>query len=187
MLALGLTACNPGNQCYPEAQWPNYTAYEVTVTHDTPHGIHLDDPKHELDPDHVDRVVQRVVDCLAPLKDNPLSEAERGEALCYGTPTLEVRQCLVVKMAPDWRVSKCTGEQVFPCNVPIESCTSKGQIPTVECPCSCRSIVQDNTVVLATPNMRIFPAYLTTLLTGCFRPWTARLAHCSDNSQLLDK
>ncbi len=180
-----VSGCNPVEQCYPEAQYPNYTDYPVEVTIATPRGIHLDDPGNQLDPVHVDAVVRRIEECLAPLKIVPLTLAEQAQAECYGTPTLEVRECLVVKVAPDWRVSKCTGEEVFPCSVPFASCAEKGQTPIEGCPCSCRSMIQDNTVVLVTPNMRLFPAYLVTLLTGCSRPWIPRLASCSDNAILV--
>ncbi len=178
VVALMVGSCS--NQCYPEADYPNYTSYPVTVTGTTDKGVHLDDPDHQLDPKKVDQVIARVENCLSQFHITPLDGAESAAAQCYGIPTLEVRQCLVVKVAPDWHVSKCTQEEVFPCDVPFASCAEKGFTPTVGCPCSCRAMIQDNTVLIITPNMRLFPAYLTTLLTGCNSPWTTRLAQCSD-------
>lgn len=178
LLLVVAIGCNTTPPCYP-SNYPNYTAYQVTVTHDTAGGIHLDDPTHQLDPDRVDRTVQRVQECLASLNTVPLSNEEFAQAECYGSVALETRSCFVVKLAPDWHVSQCSTEELFPCSVPDVSCTEKGLTPTPECPCQCRAMVQDNTVLITTPNMRLFPAYLTTLLTGCNRPWTTRLAPCS--------
>lgn len=177
LLALLLAGCT--NQCYPEADYWNWTSYTTVITHDTPGGIHLDDPQHQLDPARVDRAVKNVVACLAQFKVQPMSTAELNAAECYGRPTLEIRACLVVKV-PDWHPScRDPKEEVFLCDVPNASCTEKGLTPTVECPCSCRAMIQDNTTLLTTPNMRLFPAYLTTLLTGCNRPWNNRIASCS--------
>ncbi len=162
-----LYSCGVRNVCYPEANYPNYTQY-------------AEYPLEGLDQALVDSTVRNVVECLAPLKKQWLTPQETYEAQCYGMPTLEIRSCMLVKLAPDWYTSKCSGEQIFPCNVPLVSCTSKGFIPTAECPCACRAMIQDNTTIIVTPNLKLLPAYLTTLLTSCNNPWTETLAKCSD-------
>jgi hypothetical protein len=168
---LFLLSCNTRPPCYEEANYPNYTQYNEL-------------PIGGLDQALVDSTTQNVVNCLAPLKEHWLSDEEASEAQCYGGHALEIRSCLQVRLAPDWYVSKCSGEQLFPCNVPFASCALKGQVPTEGCWCHCRAMIQDNTTIIVTPNLRLYPAYLTTLLTGCNYPWTKSLAKCSDNSMI---
>jgi len=149
-------------QCYPEANYWNYTNY----------------PHPTGEPDPADRkILEKVAECLAPLKEHWLSPEEAKEAECYGTPTLELRSCIKVGIPPTVHISACTGEEVFECNVPVESCLTKGQ--DGGCPCYCRAMIQDNTVIWVTPNRKLLPAYAVTLLTGCYNPWTATLAPCS--------
>lgn len=170
-----LAAC--GGPMYP-SNYPNYTSYAVTVTGHTPDGVQLDDPKHELDPVRVDRALANVLECLRATL--PLSAAENAEAQPYGQVDLAIhREFLVVKAAPDWYVSVCTGEQLFPCSVPLVSCTVKGLVPTEECPCACRAMIQDNRTLITAPNMKLLPANAVTLFTGYNYPWTTTLGRCS--------
>ncbi len=154
-------------ECYPEALYGNYTQYKEL-------------PVGGLDSALLDSTTQAVVECLAPLKMQWLTPQEATDAQCYGYPTLELRSCLQVRLAPDWYVSKCSGEQLFPCSVPYASCAQKGLTPNKECPCACRAMIQDDTMIIVTPNLKLYPAYLTTLLTGCNNPWTPSLAKCSN-------
>lgn len=163
MLALGCSKPPAPPQCYPEANYPNYTNYGPGTMLSTEDRATLD----------------RVAACLAPLKTTPLTSDELWEAQCYGSAALEVRDCVKVATAPDWYVSKCTGEQFFPCGVPLESCQVKGLVPTAECPCACRAMIENNTTIWATPNRRLLPGYAVTLMTGCNYPWVGRLAACS--------
>jgi hypothetical protein len=159
--------------------WPNYTNYPVRPTSMTPLGIALDDPKGELDPAKVDAVATAVLQCLQSADIAHLSQQERTDAQCYFSTELAIKHGLTIKVAPDWYVSACTGEQIFPCSVPNASCEAKQESPTPQCPCSCRAIIQDHDVIVTAPNMRVVPAQLVTLMTGCNMPWTPTLAVCS--------
>lgn len=159
-----LTSCTGVPQCYPETDFPNYTAYPTpgeTTPSDT-------------------ATLHRVAECLEPLKYKWLTPEESKAAQCYGSPTLEVRDCAQVAVAPDWYVSEYSGEEIFPCDVPQASCAAKGQTANASFPCSCRAIIQDNGVVWVTPNRKLLPAYAVTLLTGCMNPWVVpELAKCA--------
>lgn len=159
---LGSGCSSRATECYPETGYWNYTNYPA--------------PTQDLDPGDRE-ILAKVEACLAPLKEHWLSPEEAKEAECLGTPTFEVRSCLKVAVAPTWHISECTGEEVFDCNVPMASCAIKGQ--DGGCPCSCRAMIQDDTVIWVTPNRKLLPAYAVTLLTGCINPWTKTLAHCS--------
>lgn len=162
MLSAGSLACQ--TPCYPESGLSNFTSYEA------PAGV---------DPDSKP-VLDAVVRCLEPLNQDWLTPEESAMAECLGPRKIEVRACLRIGVVPDWYESKCSGEQVFSCEVGPQRCLEKGQVLTPECPCSCRAQVQDNTTVWTTPNRKLLAAYITTLLTGCLSPWTTRLAPCSN-------
>jgi hypothetical protein len=149
----------------------NYTNYNVQVTSRTTAGVSIDDPKGELDQRKIDNIIITVLECVRNAKLVPAN-------LCYGEPAIEVRSCLVIKVAPDWHTSACTGEQGFG-DAPVASCEAKGQTPTKECPCSFRAITQDNGTVITTPNLKLLPAQLTSLFSGCDDPWHGDLAVCA--------
>lgn len=155
--------------CYPEPQLSNFTSYPQPATTPT------SDVMSQL---------EKVENCLAPLKTEWLSDQENKDAECIGRAgaALELRACLRVSVAPDWYISSCSGEQIFPCTVGEERCLEKGLAPDPNCPCSCRAQIQDMTTIWVTPNKKLLSAYAVTLLTGCLSPWTPTLAPCSDIS-----
>lgn len=167
--ALALASCS-AQQCYPETEFPNYTAY--------PQGGETSSSDAEI--------LARVSECLSPLRTKWLTPAESDEALCYGSPTLEVRSCVHVSVAPDWYVSQYSGEEIFPCDVPGASCAAKGQPLDAGFACSCRAMIQDNTTIWVTPNRKLLPAYAVTLLTGCMNPWTVpSLVKCASPEMVV--
>jgi hypothetical protein len=158
-------------QCYPEANYPNWTRYPEPL-----------DPPADVDM----QTLIKVRDCLAPLQARGgLSPEESRAAECYGTPTYEIRSCIKVAVAPDWHKSACSGQEVFPCSVGDSPCKAKGQVPTAQCPCYCRAMIQNNTTIWVTPNRKLLPAYAVTMLTGCNNPWTPSLAPCSNLTPAL--
>jgi hypothetical protein len=174
-----LLACDAPRHCYGTTR-PNFTAYVVTASALTPAGLALDDPQGLLDPLVVDGTVSRVSDCLRQFETQPLSPEEARDNVCYGDHfEAGPRSCVVVKVAPDWRRSPCSGEQVFPCWVGDGPCLAKGEQPSPECPCSCRAVIQNQDVVVTTPDLRLFPAALVSLATDCDSPWSGRLKSCS--------
>lgn len=106
--------------------------------------------------------------------------------------TDELEQCLgqklhrdwfAVYVPPDWYVSSCTGQQLVPSYAALELCRAKGLNvpetcrgvlkPTKQCPCPCnfRAIVQDGFLVVTAPNLALYKAELTRIVTGVNNPW----------------
>lgn len=167
-LAAGLaaSACAP----YPGSYQQNRTAYEFSPTYETPAGLVVSDPRHELDPAALDATAARVQRCLRDVALTDL-EVQRGWCSAYAAPP--IRPGVRVLVAPDWRVSACTGLQVFPCAMPDAACHAKGLRPTADCPCSCRGALQDaatKPTIVITPNLAALPWQLVILTLGCDQP-----------------
>lgn len=143
---------------FPLNHSPNYTDYPFKVTGHSPAGIPVDDPRGDLDLTALDAKVSSVLGCLGA---GPLPRE-------FG-----------VKVAPDWSVSACSGQQVFPCAIGPEGCQAKGLTPTADCPCRCRAVVQDNAIIVTVPAMTVLPGRLVSLLTGAENPWLSEFAECA--------
>lgn len=174
-----LTTVNCGIDCY-DAWYPNYTKYGFKETTKTKLGIRVEDPNNELDLDRLDAITLDVIDCLKGIKELTLAEQVDAECLRGYHFESDIKSCFSVKV-PEWHYSPCTpGEQLFQCSVGDGPCLFKGLTPTKECPCLCRAMIEDNAMVLTTPNLKLYPAYLVTLLTGCNLPWTPTLSKCAN-------
>ena len=173
-LLLFLSCSQP---CYQNDWARNYTDVQPTgAWRRTPAGLLVDDPRQELDLERLDRATAATLACLNRIWPI-MTAAERQQAYCTGVPALEIRTCLRVQV-PSWHVSTCTGAEIFSCSVPATSCEAKGQTPTPACPCSCRAIIQDQSVILTAPNLELYPAQLSQLLTGCDQIWSTPLSAC---------
>jgi hypothetical protein len=71
----------------------------------------------------------------------------------------------------DWFISPCSGQQLLPYNAPEALCEQKGIKPTQDCPCMWRVALQDNWLIVTPPNLLLFKAELTRLVTGINNPW----------------
>jgi hypothetical protein len=89
---------------------------------------------------------------------------------CLGKDNFDLG-CLVIKIASNWYISPCSGEQLFPCNIPESSCKMKGVEPTKECPCACRAVIQHHDVIITAPNLKLYKGELAKLVTGYWNPW----------------
>lgn len=179
-----LIACGPVNQqCYYH-NVENYTNEQFKLTYLTVSGLHVQDPNNELNPALLDSTTQNVISCLQRQLPK-MTPQDMATSWCYGVPSpqLELRSCLKIAV-PKWKYSACTNEQVFPCNVPFSGCAEKGFAPDGGCPCSCRSTVQGNDMILTTPNLRIYPQSLTILLTNCFYPYGTPIEECVSSNQI---
>lgn len=97
----------------------------------------------------------------------------------------ELEQCLdrkikrdsfKVYIPDDWYISPCSGEQLIPSLVDPQLCENKGlemledcrwkMFPTAECPCPCsvRATIQNDNVVITTPNLKLFKMPLTRMV-----------------------
>jgi hypothetical protein len=176
-------SCGP--KCYPDnGGRPNYSDYKVVHTYVTPIGLNVDDPKHELDVDLLDRTTLNVLACLQQFKDSPLTNQEKSDGFCLNKPDIELKSCLTIKVAPDWRYSPTSNEQLTGICAPDASCVAKGLHPTGACSCQFRAVIQDNCTIITTPNLKIYPAQLTQLLMSCDNGWTGRMTQCSDTSNI---
>jgi hypothetical protein len=100
------------------------------------------------------------------------------------------RDWFAVYVPADWYTSTCSGEQLVPSAMPCKLCRDKGLTisdaccretrPTAECPCVCnaRATLQGDAVITA-PNLKLYRAELTRLVTGQINPWIVpELARC---------
>lgn len=174
-----LSCSSPIEPCYINYGFRNYTNYIISPTSYTNAGIQIDDPEHQLDLQKIDYIVNSVTQCVKEATTNRTAE-ELAENECISTAVdAEVKQCLVIKVSPDWHVSSCTGEQIFSCDVGNLRCEQKGQTATNQCPCSCRATIQDSNTIIVTPNLKLLPAHIITMQTGCLNPWSGRLLKCA--------
>ncbi len=171
LLAAG---CEP--TCY-DGHYANVTAYPIHASTRTPEGIAVDG---DLDLVELDRKTDAVEACLRgkyPDGHLPPELVEAAHCLSDRVDLDVHRDCLTVKVAPDWHVG-CQGEQQFPCSVDPALCEAKGFTPTPECPCECRSAIQDNDAIVVTPDLRLFDNDLIRLQTSCNFIWVPGLQEC---------
>lgn len=174
--------------CYHN-YYQNITNYEVNPNTITPGGIQVDTSDFEVDLEEIDRQVDYLENCMQENFSSPDFEVS-GEVLdqqeCWNedlSPDIIVRRdCLIVKIAPDWFVSPCSGQQVFECNIRDSVCEDKGLEITDECPCMCRSTIQDENVIITTPDLYLFRGELGRMVTSCNNPWFEPVNEC-----LLDR
>lgn len=179
VILIVFTACDKP-KCYGFSGIVPISHYDYSnINRHTDAGISVDDQRYELDLDRVDFITYDVAKCLSDMK--PLSVEEMTAAKCSRTPFHpEVRSCLVIKVPQDWYVSTCTGNQLFRCNVPDQSCFDKGLAPTKQCPCACRASTQDDTAIITAPNLALYSTKVVELMTGCEYPWgVERLGYCA--------
>lgn len=155
--------------CDYEGYWNGYmniTDYDINLDAVTPRGIYVDTSGFEIDLEEIDRQVDFLENCLQ--ENSIISQIHR--------------EWFVVKIAPDWFVSECSGQQIFPCEMPDSVCENKDLEITEECPCMCRSAIQDENTVVTTPNFYLFRGELARMATGYNNPWFYPVSGC-----LLDR
>lgn len=165
--------------CY-NGGFVNVTSYPVTTTEKSPEGIAVDPSGFQVDLADLDHKTDLVEECLREkFPDGRLSGdiVTASHCLTDRIDTTIHRSCLRVKVAPDWHVG-CQGEQVFPCSVDPALCEAKGFTPTAECPCECRSAIQDQDTVVTTPDLRLYANDLLRIVTTCNDIWTSSLQDC---------
>lgn len=140
--------------CFPNYA-RNITAYAVEPSAETSRGIAVDASGFPVDRGTVDEIVDALEACL----EIPIH-----------------RECLTVKIAPDWHVSPCSGAELFPCDIPQTRCENA----SAECPCRCAGTVQDNTVAVTTPNLASLAHEVTHIVTGLPDPFPPEVAACAD-------
>ncbi|MEA3272143.1 MAG: hypothetical protein U9P90_00570 [Patescibacteria group bacterium] len=185
---LFVCGCNP-QKCYYN-NYQNITDYGISPNTETPNGIAVDTSEFDVDLEEIDRQVDSLESCLREaFAENSLIDEETAVAQDCRVDGFGLRRefdleftinrdCLIVKIASDWSVSSCSGQQVFPCDINPAVCEAKGIEVTDECPCMCRSMLQDENTVVTTPNLYLFRGELARMVTGCNNPWFAPISQC---------
>lgn len=174
--------------CYHN-HYQTITDYEITINAITPNGVNVDDSGFFVDLSEIDRQIDEMEICVqqALLGGIDIETARvqdcRAGGQEYRTNFSDIsveRDCLIVKVAPDWRVSNCSEEymEIFPCDINPQVCEDKGLEVTDGCPCQCRSIIQDENVIVTTPDLYLFRGELARMITGCNNPWFGNVSGC---------
>lgn len=177
-----LASCNndPDDSCYSATGVWAYTNYPRTMTYRSESlGYKVSDPDSTIDPAKMDITMANTLECVQRVWPT-LTVQDRTNGWCRGEPQIEIKSCLMIIVPPDWYTSQCTEEEVFPCEVPVQSCVNKGQDPNSPCPCACRAITQGLNSIITAPNMELLPAQLTQIMTGCDQIWGIPLAECGN-------
>lgn len=153
--------------CYHN-NYLNITDYQVHVDSITPHGIKVDSSGEEVDLREIDRQVDALEECLE---------------------TSIQRTCLRIKVAPDWYISECSGQQLFPCDINDQVCLDKGltEEDLEICPCNCRATIQDENTIIVTPDLRLLRGELARMITGINNPWIPEISPCLMDRKAQDE
>jgi len=128
---------------------PDITAYAVSTDAVSPEGIRVDSSGNAIDLGRLDELTREFDACAGVTVD---------------------RGGVVVKIAPDWYVSPCSGGQGFPCALSdrykrqLEEQTGKKE--TTECPWNCAGAVQSPNVVVLAPALAAYKHELIHLVMG---------------------
>lgn len=193
-LLLFMAGCFEKHLCYPH-DYARITDYEIKPDVRTAKGIGVDTSGHNVDLEKIDQIFDSVEQCLMENLDNITAFCQQVEVDCHkyrdrfkgekfwrcfdsiiGCENYHRvksginRDCVKIKIAPDFRAS-CDGQyKIFPCRVPEQGCLDKGLVPTPECPCSCRSTIQDSDLI-TTPDFVVLSGELVRMVTGFNNPW----------------
>lgn len=148
--------CNEGRWGYASGIFDRYTLGSLSVT---PGGVHYDPSGQTVDPSLLDAETNEVEACLGRSLD---------------------RASFVVKVASDWHLG-CygDGQQLLPVLAPMSACTSKGLVPTSECPCYYRAGIQCPNILVVTDNLLLYKDVLIRWTLGISDPWTPEYATCA--------
>lgn len=172
-------------RCPGKYHFADQTDYVVHVTAKTSKNIEVDTSGLNINLNKVDRLTDEVESCLIKTFGNPpfLSEQTMKEGQCASN-TFDIpihRECLVVKVASDWFLSKYeyggTHHQQLPWTNGGQ-CTNKGLPAGV---CYYRVGIQDDLTIVVPPSFYLYKDGLVRIVTGCANPWYANdLAACME-------
>lgn len=185
LLMLAFVGCGFPEPCY-DGHYLNVTGYSVSVEAETPAGVGVDPSGFAADFAEIDRRFAAVEACLAqrfPDGTLPPDLVVRAGCLSNRLPfgTSIKRECLTVKIAPDWHWSCFGPQQVFACAYPSpydDLCRAKGHEPSEDCPCCWRGAVQNQTTLVTTPDLHLLTNDLLRVVTGCNNVFVPGLQEC---------
>lgn len=187
LVLLATLACTPESPYYQhhyQNQFPGEYHYDVSVNQTLIDGVRVDD-RSRIGYDMFDLIKQtdQVESCLAdlfgevPLIPQEVIDTAHCDSKTFPWPLL--RQDLVVKIAANWEPS-CDGGQRLPAPAPEELCAVKPPCPRGDGKgCFWRAGIQDNHVIVVTPNLALYKDPLIRMVTGCNNPWVSALAVCA--------
>ena len=172
------------DRCAPQHFFTDQTNYNVTPTEFTPKNIAVDPSGLNINLSMIDRLTDEVETCLTNTfgKDGILPPDVVKDGQCIRNNTFQLpihRECLTVKVANDWFLSKYeyggTLHQLLPYTNGGQ-CTDKGLPAGV---CYYRVGIQDNLTIVVPPSFLLYKDGLVRIVTGCYNPWYApSLAAC---------
>lgn len=167
--------------CYSN-YFANVTSYKIVPNATTSKGIKVDTASNfNTDLEELDRRIDKIEACmLEEMRKLPLlTEQQRQEWQCpdKGFIAEELkRECVQIKVVSAV-VSECSAWQLLPVLAPNKLCLDKGVIPTIECPCRWRTVVQDDYRIITPPAMYLWE--LPRVMTGCNNIWKSPFAKCT--------
>ena len=158
--AIFLFQCGQKDEKCPRYNFYNQFSYKVRPTAKTAQGMAVDLTGQDVSLNQIDNLTNEVEKCLEDTFGNPprLPDDVRQKADCLvETFALPIkRECFVVKIPDDWAFS-CDGtQQVLTQSAPAERCYEKGLTPTQTCPCRWRAGIQDDSIIVVTPNLFLY-------------------------------
>lgn len=178
-LSLNATSCQ-NNKCAPVYDFPDQTDYDVRATVLSAKGISIDSSGLKISSKLVDRLTDEVETCLIKQFGNPptIPSNTQIEGQCKdNTFQLPIkRECLTVKVANDWILSRDGTQQMLPYIAGYGDC-GKG-LPT-DGPCYWRAGIQDDLTIVVPPSFYLYKDPLVKITTGCRNPWlSSQLSDC---------
>lgn len=164
--------------CY-ENYFQNITEYKINPVYQTPKGIGLDVTDVGIFPELnlIDERVDKIEECIL----NVTKSITKIEPIWQCIRALPVenlkRECIIIKVVQPV-YSKCQSNwNLLPILAPEQLCIEKGIIPTKECPCRWRSVVQDDNVIITPPALYLWD--IVKIYTGCNNFWYSPFAACA--------
>jgi hypothetical protein len=187
---LFVAACAPAaarhhanNRCEATFSYSDQTNYDVFPTSTTSQNIEVDSSGLNINLSKIDRLTNEVETCLIMTFGNPsvlpddVIQNGKCEKSTFSIPLK--KECLTVKVADDWFLSKYEYAGTHHQQLPYTNggqCTNKG-LPTGVC--YYRVGIQDNMTIVVPPSFYLFKDALVRIVTGCHDPWYAeKLANC---------
>lgn len=181
-LSVGLSACSDSKPCI-NYNYQSQFNYQINATLITPKGIQVDPTGQTISLKLIDQKFDEVEKCLTDTFGNPahipsdLALKAQCENSTFDLPIH--RSCITVKIPNDW-LWNCDGtEQLLPALAPQSLCNAKGLSKDPNCPCRWRAGIQDDFVIVATPDLYLIKDPLIRIATGCNNPWIDELAKCA--------
>lgn len=174
-------------RCEAKYSQPDQTGYDVHPNQLTIKNIAVDTSGLDINLNKIDRLTDEVEECLFKLQkqfpqfSDEMAQSGQCESKTFNLPIS--RECLTVKVASDWFLSKYEFNGTHHQQLPYTNggmCTNKGLPPGV---CYYRVGIQDNLTIVVPPSFYLYKDGLVRIATGCHNPWYMDvLAACMEPS-----